>query len=365
MTPIERYQIDLQRHDFIHDPAQEQAVQQLQRLYDELMQSWETQHGYFATLRHRFWRHKIAPIRGLYLWGQVGRGKTYLMDNFYECLPVERKLRIHFHRFMQQIHHELHQLKNVRNPLIMLAEYLVREVQIICLDEFHVSDIADAMLLGGLLEALFERGITLVATSNIEPDGLYKNGLQRQRFLPAIALLKTHTHVIRVDGGVDYRLRTLKQAEIYHYPLDEPAHQNLVNSFAQLSPEGGTTGEILQINGRPLPTVCCAEGVVWFEFETLCNTPRSVADYIELARCFNTVLLSQLYQLKDEQNDVAYRFIHLVDEFYDRNVKLMISAAVPLEQLYLGQKHAFQFQRTISRLKEMQSHQYLEKPHLP
>ncbi|OQW92001.1 MAG: cell division protein ZapE [Beggiatoa sp. IS2] len=365
MTPIERYQTDLQRADFVHDVAQAQAVQHLQRLYDELIQSWETQHGYFTRLRHQFWRNKAVTIRGLYLWGQVGRGKTYLMDNFYECLPVEQKLRIHFHRFMQQVHHELKQLENIRNPLIMLAEHLAKEIQIICLDEFHVADIADAMLLGGLLTALFERGVTLVATSNIEPDGLYKNGLQRERFLPAIALLKQHTQVIRVDGGIDYRLRALEQAEIYHYPLDELAHQNLVTSFTHLSPEGGTVGEILQINGRSLPTVQCAEGVVWFEFETLCNTPRAVADYIELACCFHTVLLGQIYSLKEENNDATYRFIHLVDEFYDRNVKLIISAEVPLEQLYLGKKHAFQFQRTISRLKEMQSHEYLERPRLP
>lgn len=217
MTPLARYKADLARPDFFHDPAQEEAVRHLQRLYDDLVASDQTRPGLLGKLLKK----KPEPIKGLYFWGGVGRGKTYLVDTFFEALPFEQKMRTHFHRFMQRVHHELEKLKGEKNPLTIIARQFADEARVICFDEFFVSDITDAMILGTLMEELFSNGVTLVATSNIVPDGLYKDGLQRARFLPAIALLNSHTEVVNVDNGVDYRLRALEQAELYHWPLDD------------------------------------------------------------------------------------------------------------------------------------------------
>lgn len=362
-TPLQRYQRDLQREGFTADAAQQNAVHHLQRLFDELS-SPPTPQGYFAKLRQKFTR-ETKLIKGLYFWGGVGRGKTYLVDSFYDCLPNEHKQRVHFHRFMQQVHQELRGLPDVENPLIIVAERIATQTKVLCLDEFHVADITDAMLLGGLLKALFERGITLVTTSNVVPNELYKNGLQRDRFLPAIALLQECTEVINVDSGTDYRLRVLEQAEIYHSPLDAQAERNLYDSFLSLAPDEILEKHVLEISGRQIKTRRCADGIVWFDFLALCDVPRAVADYIELAQCFNTVLLSNIPQLQERDNDKALRLINLIDEFYDRNVKLIISAATTPEALYQGNRHAFAFRRTISRLQEMGSHAYLERPHLP
>ncbi|OUD14010.1 cell division protein ZapE [Thioflexithrix psekupsensis] len=371
MTPLQRYQADLQRSDFSADPAQEQAVRHTQRLFEALAmpQNSVPPPRLLTRLRGRLQRRgdadAVNKIQGLYFWGGVGRGKTYLVDNFYDCLPFAEKQRIHFHRFMQYVHHELRQLKNVQNPLKIISQQWAKKCRIICLDEFHVSDITDAMLLGNLLQALFEQNVTLVATSNVAPDNLYKNGLQRERFLPAIALIKQHTMVVNVDNGVDYRLRALEQAEIYHYPLDNAAQMNMEQAFYHLSPDHGEIGQMLEINGRLLRTVKLGDGIIWFDFTALCDIPRAVPDYIELAQCYNTVLLSNVPQMDEKQDDRALRFINLVDEFYDRNVKLIISAQTPAHELYTGKKQAFQFQRTLSRLQEMQSHDYLKRPHLP
>lgn len=365
-TPWECYQSDLQRPGFSADRTQEEAVRHTQRLYEALLSDSKTTTGYWASLRAKLReREPKKVIRGLYLWGGVGRGKTYIIDNFYTCLPFTDKARIHFHRFLQNVHHELKTLSNVQNPLMVVAERWAKQARVLCLDEFHVADITDAMLLNGLLQALFTQGVTLVTTSNVKPDDLYKDGLQRQRFLPAIALIKQFTDVINVDSGVDYRLRVLEQAEIYHYPLDDEAARSLLESFVRIAPDSGEVDKVLEINGRRLQTIRCADGIVWFDFAALCNIPRAVADYIELAKCFNTVFVSNIPCMDETENDRVLRLINLVDEFYDRNVKLVISAQTLPELLYTGKRQAFQFQRTISRLAEMRSHEYLQRPHLP
>lgn len=370
LSPMARYQQDLARPDFHFDPAQEMAVGHLQTLYEALCDAWNKerqQSGLKKLIKKLTEKDARTPVRGLYLWGGVGRGKTYLMDNFYESLPFERKLRAHFHRFMRRVHGELRKLDGQKNPLKKVADVIASEARVICFDEFFVSDITDAMILGTLMEELFARGVTLVATSNIVPDGLYKDGLQRARFLPAIALLKQHTLVVNVDGGVDHRLRALTQAELYHSPLDEAADLSLMRSFKSLLPAGAPVQENLdlEVEGRLIHARYTAEGVAWFKFSALCDGPRSQNDYIELAREYHSVLLSNVPALGRANDDAARRFISLVDEFYDRQVKLVMSAEKPLAQLYSTGKLEFEFQRTVSRLLEMQSHEYLARPHRP
>jgi cell division protein ZapE len=299
------------------------------------------------------------------MWGGVGRGKTYLMDLFYTELTIAAKQRTHFHRFMQYVHSELKTLKDQQSPLIQVAAHLAEQTRIICLDEFFVSDITDAMLLSGLLQALFERNVTLVTTSNIAPDDLYKEGLQRARFVPAIELIKTRMEVFHLDGATDYRLRFLQQADLFHAPLDARADDMLAAAFEQVSMEPGQPDQPLAIEGRRIPTRRLADGVVWFDFEAICDGPRGQADYIEIARCYHTVLISNIPILDGFKEDQARRFLTLVDEFYDRSVKLIVTAAAAIDELYQGAKLRFEYQRTVSRLKEMQSREYLEKPHLP
>jgi len=362
MTPIERYRRDLQRAGFSADAAQAQAVAQLDRLWHALVE--RPRPGVLARLLARIKGARREPVTGLYLWGGVGRGKTYLMDAFYDTLPFPDRQRTHFHRFMRSIHERLRALGERRDPLPLVADDIAARRRVLCLDEFHVGDITDAMLLGGLLDALFSRGVTLVATSNEAPQHLYRGGLQRERFLPAIDLLERHTLVLNVDGGVDYRLRALEQAEIFHSPLDEQAGAALAGTFEALAPEPGSTDTALRIEGREIRARRLAEGIVWFGFEEICGGPRSVDDYIEIARCFHTVLVSDVPVLGALEDDRARRFIHLVDEFYDRQVKLVVSAAAPPDALYEGRRLAAAFQRTASRLREMQSHDYLARAHL-
>lgn len=365
-TPWQRYQADLQRDDFLPDPAQEEAVLLLQDLYDRLLAGAGNHGGgVFSKFLRKFRGVTSEPIIGLYLWGGVGRGKTYLVDTFFECLPFRRKIRVHFHRFMQRVHSELTSLEGEKDPLEIVADRLSEEARVLCFDEFFVTDIGDAMILGGLMQGLFARGVTLVATSNIAPANLYENGLQRQRFLPVIDLLEKHTRVVNVDAGVDYRLRTLQKAELYHYPLDEGADKSLQDSFNQLAPEPGKHWERLKINNRYLTCRCIAKDVAWFDFAELCDSPRSQNDYIEMARIFHAVLISGVPQFNAEKDDQARRFVNLVDEFYDRNVKLVLAAASPLLELYCGGNLGFEFQRTVSRLQEMQSYEYLAREHRP
>jgi cell division protein ZapE len=364
-SPWERYQADLKREGFSHDPAQEQAVRLLQDLYERLLVMRRERAGGLVAWWRRLRGERVEPEIGLYLWGGVGRGKTYLVDTFHDCLPFSRKLRVHFHRFMQRVHAELTQLEGEKNPLDIVADRLADEALVVCFDEFFVTDIGDAMILGGLMEKLFARGVTLVATSNIEPQRLYENGLQRQRFLPVIALIERYTRVVNVDAGVDYRLRALQQAELYHYPLDAAADASLHASFGSLAPDTGKHWERIEINGRYLTCRCLADDVAWFEFAELCDGPRSQNDYIELARIFHAVLLSGVPRFTAERDDQARRFINLVDEFYDRNVKMVLTAEVPLLELYGSGKLGFEFQRTLSRLQEMQSYEYLAREHKP
>lgn len=368
MTPLERYQQDLLRPDFQSDATQQLAVEKLQLLFDALVIDRQNanKNGILHRIKSMFIAaREVEPLKGLYFWGGVGRGKTYLMDVFYECLPFEEKMRSHFHRFMQHVHLELRSLEGTKNPLDTVALRIAENTKVICFDEFFVSDITDAMILGGLFEKLFDMGIVLVATSNIVPDELYKNGLQRQRFLPAIAELKKHCEVFNVDGGVDYRLRALKQAELYHFPLDAAADESLMKSFIGLAPDELSEDVDVEVNKRLLHARYEADDVIWFDFKALCDGPRSQNDYIELARIYHAVILSNVPQLTVDKEDQARRFINLIDEFYDRQVKLVISAEVSIGQLYQGNKLTFEFERTRSRLLEMQSHDYLAAEHKP
>lgn len=365
MTPQERYEADLAREGFEHDPQQAAVVRELQKIYDELTARQQDPWGLFKHLRFSS-RTRSDPALGLYLWGGVGRGKTHLVNEFYRSLPFAQKLRVHFHIFMQDLHGELKKLPKTPDPVPLVAEGLAMQARILCLDEFHVTDITDAMLLGRFLTALFERGVTLVTTSNIPPDELYRDGLQRDRFIPAIELIKQHTRVICLDGQEDYRLRYLEHAEIYHFPLDEEADNSLLQSFHGLRPENVVEDEEIEIEGRPIPTVRYADGIVWFDFKALCDEPKGTIDYIEIARCFHTVFIANIPEMGDEDKDKAARFIRLVDVLYDHNVNLVASADAAPGGLYTSSSPlAFDFTRTQSRLEEMRSHEYLARSHLP
>lgn len=309
-------------------------------------------------------REDCPGVPGLYLWGDVGRGKAFLMDLFFATLPLERKTRIHFHRMMGDVHDRLQAIVDTEDPLDQVAADIARQVKVLCFDEFFVSDIADAMILGRLLDGLFRRGVTLVATSNSRPADLYRNGLQRERFLPVIDLLETHTQVLELGGDTDYRLRLLQQAGTYLTPADDDADARLGHYFLEIASGDVVVGRVLDILGRGIRTERCAKGVAWFDFKDICDGPRSQQDYIEIARWYPTVIVSNIPVLTADQENQARRFVALVDEFYDRKVKLMVSAAAKIETLYAGPKLTFEFQRTTSRLIEMQSTAYLHAPHL-
>lgn len=363
LSPLERYERDLRRPGWKADPAQRKAVERLQVLYEDLLEAKAQMPWWRKWLR----RSEHRPVQGVYLWGGVGRGKTYLMDSFYDSLPFEQKMRTHFHRFMRHVHAELTRLKGEKNPLEKVADALAQKTRIICFDEFFVADITDAMILANLLRALFGRGITLVATSNIEPGGLYQNGLQRERFLPAIGLLQVHTDTVNVDSGTDYRLRALKKAELYHSPLGERAEAALQGCFADLAPDMSKVkyDVPLEVEGRSITARAEADDVVWFDFNALCDGPRSQNDYIVLAKEYHAVIVAGVPPFGRHNDDQARRFIYLVDEFYDRRVKLVVSASLPLAQLYGDGRLSFEFARTTSRLLEMQSHEYLALAHRP
>lgn len=363
MGPLGAYQEVMRDPGFLPDPAQEEAITRLEALYQTLA-AWQAPvSSLLDRLRGR--QTAIEPVRGLYLWGGVGRGKTFLMDLFYDALPGQNKLRLHFHRFMQLVHEELTLLKNQPNPLIEVGRRFAERARVLCLDEMQVNDITDAMILAGLFGNLFNRGVTLVTTSNIEPDQLYRNGLQRDRFLPAIDLIRRYTEVVELDSPTDYRLRRLERAEVYHCPLDAEAHACLERGYKAAVGVAHPKPNFILINHREIPVVRWTDGVAWFDFDVICNIPRSQLDHVELSRFFHTILLENVCAMDDEQADKAQRLITLVDAFYDRNVKLLISAEVPPDALYEGRDLAFQFQRTLSRLHEMQSHEYLARPHLP
>ena len=364
MTPLQRYQQNLDSGEYSADPAQRQAVEQVQKLFHAVEAMAQSKSGFWPGLLKTLSRPKTSPVKGIYFWGGVGRGKTYIVDMFYDCLTLRQKRRIHFHRFMQLVHRQLKKLNHVEDPLQIVADEFAHDAKVLCFDEFHVSDITDAMLLSGLLGALFDRGVILVATSNQPPDELYWDGLQRERFLPAIELLKTHTDVVRLDFGVDYRLRYLEKAKIYHYPLNAAAGRMLQTNYESMAPETGRMNSAIEIEGRKIPVVRFVDGVVWFDFHAICDGPRAAADYIEIGRQYQTVLIANVPCFSDSENDLARRFMTLVDEFYDRNVKLIITAAARAEQLYFGKYLEKPFRRTVSRLIEMQTCDYLARRHI-
>jgi len=355
-----RYREAVARDGFDADSEQLAVARRLDALRARLVAAGPVRPGGLA----RWWRGRRDPVDGLYLWGGVGRGKSYLVDRFHESLPFTDALRLHFHRLMRAVHSELKR-RGGEDPLPRIAADFARRARVICIDEFSVGDIADAMILGRWMGALFEAGVTLVATSNTPPDDLYRDGLQRQRFLPAIAAIKSRMDVAHLETGTDYRLRALETAEIYHMPLDAGARRALAESFRRLAPEAAVEGGALEVNSRELATVKHADGVAWFDFEVLCGGPRSADDYVELAGEHHTLLVSGVPAMDDDNNNAARRFIALVDECYDRNVKLLVSAAAPPPALYRGRRLAFEYQRTASRLVEMQSHDYLAREHRP
>lgn len=365
MGPLQRYQSDRDSGRIVADAAQLEVVEALQTFF-ESFQIWQSHsRALRARLGQRLFRRKSQNPQGIYLWGGVGRGKTYLMDILYDCLPEGKCMRTHFHRFMQGVHTELQQLQGRSNPLELVAENLARQYKVVCFDEFFVFDIGDAMILGGLLEAMFSRGMILVTTSNIDPDRLYDNGLQRARFIPAIKLIKQNTRVLQISPGDDYRLRALSRAVLYHCPVTAATDAALLANFRQLAPDQDSIreGQSIEILNRSLPTRFYADDVVWFDFSQLCDGPRSAFDYVEIAKLYHALIVSNVPRLEDEQKDQVRRFINLVDELYDRRVKLIISAAVPLAELYHGNLLAFEFDRCVSRLIEMQSFEYLGYEH--
>ena len=354
----------IRTHGFTQDPSQLRAIEALQQLANALHMNQQADADR-SRLAKLFSGKHSRPIKGVYLWGGVGRGKTFIMDLFFETLQIQKKQRQHFHRFMNSVHAELRKLEHQRDPLELIADNIAAEAQVICFDEFFVSDIADAMLLGNLFDALFRCGVSLVATSNIPPHALYHDGLQRARFMPAIELLQEHTEALEMDSGTDYRLRVLERANLFLTPMGQAADAQLTQFFTAIAPDEARMDITIDILGRPIAAHRIADGVIWFDFPQICDGPRSTSDYIEVSRCYQTVLISNVPQFDGALENQARRFIALVDEFYDRRVKLMLSATVPLADLYVGRKLHFEFQRTVSRLQEMQTHEYLASQHIP
>ncbi|KAA8730992.1 AFG1 family ATPase [Acinetobacter qingfengensis] len=357
ISPATRYAQALSSGQFSPDPEQAKAVEALDLVWQELIQRYKSSKKVFSRFRRQ------QTPKGVYMWGGVGRGKTWLMDQFYEAIPFRRKMRMHFHHFMQHVHRELNKLSGQRNPLDTVADQIYRDAVIICFDEFFVSNVTDAMILGDLFQKLFNRGITLIATSNIEPDGLYKNGIHRDRFLPTIELVKQNCSVLNVDSGVDYRLRVLKQSQLFKAPLNDQHREWIAERFASLTSAQKVLHEPIHINNRQIEVIAQSDDVLWCEFSELCLKPRSPADFIEIANTYNTVLVSNVPHLHDVINDATRRFIYLVDEFYDRKVKLILTSEDSIIEIYQGERLAFEIERTRSRLLEMQSEEYLNTAH--
>jgi cell division protein ZapE len=365
VTVLELYQEALKRRGFEADDAQYAAVLRLQRLYEE----WTEYKRRRSTALRRLVVHPPLP-RGVYLWGAVGRGKTFLMDSFYRCLPLERKRRVHFHHFMRDVHREMDELKGTAEPLDTLAGRVAKRYRLICFDEIALSDVADTMILGRLLTKTLDRGVVYCMTSNYHPDELYKGGLKREDFLPTIELIKQRLDVIQVDGGVDYRKRALQRIQAYHAPLTPEADRALIQAFKQVA-EVEEEHHELDVEGRVIPYRHRAGGVVWFDFKVICGWGRSQNDYIDLTKRFHTVVVSGVPRMGVDRADEARRFTLLVDVFYDQRVNLILSAEVPLEQLLARDRDTqnpqlqamiFQFERTVSRLNEMQTQAYLDQP---
>lgn len=379
MPPIDLrtlYAREAAERGFSADPVQQAAIARLDELRKRLIAAEHADSSWIRRPLGRLGgRSAHTEVRGLYLWGGVGRGKTWVMDLFFRSLPFARRQRRHFHRFMHDLHRQLKSLPQREAPLEEVARRMARDVRVICFDELFVSDIADAMILGGLFSALFGRGVTLVATSNIAPDDLYRDGLQRQRFVPTIELLEQHLEVFHMEGTADYRLRRLTQAGTYLGAGEPDTARRMQALFSELSDHVGTgapaassqrnTGGCIEIEGRPIPVIRESGGVVWFEFNALCSGPRSQDDYIEIARDYQSVMVSGVPVFDPTREDEARRFIALVDELYDRNVNLILSAHAAPADLYEGERLGAPFRRTASRLIEMQSEEYLAREHKP
>ena len=307
---------------------------------------------------------KPELVKGVYIWGGVGRGKTFIVDFFFKHLPIQKKQRTHFHSFMKSVHDQIRELGHIEDPLEHVAKQIAENTRVLCLDEMHVNDITDAMLLAGLFKYLFDNGVTLITTSNIIPSGLYKDGLQRKRFLPAIELLETHTTVINADGEMDYRMRVLEQADVYQIGKGDSVEKRLEQYFiAMVGTDATIEYDPIKVNGRDIPVKQTCKGVAWFGFESLCMSARSTLDYIELAKRFDTILISDIPVMTTMQDDAARRFVNLIDEVYDSGVNVVISAEAAPHELYVGKRMAFEFDRTISRLMEMRSKEYLFSKH--
>jgi cell division protein ZapE len=346
------------------DAVQLDAAVRLDRLSASLLESSRSV-GERLRAHLRWLPAPAEPQRGLYLWGGVGRGKTMLMDWFYESLRLPRRERTHFYRFMRRVHAELRTVKRRAQPLETVAERLAHRARVICLDEFFVADIADAMILAGLFEGLFRRGVTLIATSNTPPQDLYKDGLQRERFLPTIELIHNHMDVMKLDTGIDYRLRQLEQAPTYFDSTLAGTAAQLQRRFAALAGDSVTGPKVLSIEDRDLAAIATGPGMAWFEFSELCEGPRSQNDYIELARSYHTIFISNIPRFTETDENAARRFIAAIDEFYDRGVKIVVSAQAPPAELYRGERLGLEFQRAASRLIEMQTQHYLAREHHP
>lgn len=367
---LEYYQASINSDEMKPDPYQKEIILALQKVYNGLLEPEVSS----APLSFNSWFFKktttdIQPLNsnnGLYVWGGVGRGKTHLVDYFYKTLPLKRKLRLHFHRFMQLVHEELGQLNGIIDPLKIIAKSFSGKARLLVLDEMHVNDIADAMLLGRLFEYLFECGVVLVTTSNIPPCGLYKNGLQRDRFLPAIKLLEQHTKVVEMGGNLDYRLQSLEYGGLYHIATGQFSKQQLLKRFHEIAAiKLHEDRKDIVINKRRIPVEKWADGVVWFSFEQICNTARSASDYSQIATIYHTVLISDIPIMNNSIDDAARRFIIMIDTFYDFHVNLLVTAQDKPENLYHSGRCKFEFKRTASRLREMQSTEYLQTKHLP
>ena len=361
-----QYEAALAQHGYAPDPAQLQAVARLDDLAARLRAAVAREGGMLRRLRARL-PGGTGPRHGehgLYLWGGVGRGKTFVMDVFaaHVGVPVRRE---HFHRFMKDVHARLRDLRETPDPLERVAADMARDARVLCLDELFVSDIADAMLLAGLFAGLLDRGTTLVVTSNVPPSQLYRDGLQRQRFLPAIALIERHTDVVELDAGNDYRLRRLEKAPLYLEALGTEAARRFASRYEELGDGPGTGPGDIEIEGRRIPFLAATDETIWFDFRAICDGPRSSSDYVEIARDFHTVAVSDVPRMDATQDNAARRFIALVDEFYDRGVKLLLAAHASPDQLYSGERLRFEFERTRSRLTEMQTKEYLARPHRP
>ncbi len=364
LSPAARYRDGVAAQRWENDPAQAPALQALDQLHHHLLARPRHADGLFGRLKSWLGEPAGAAPQGLYLWGRVGRGKTFLMDLFVASLPPGMALRRHFHRFMGEVHEGLKALAHHSDPLPEVAAGIARRARVLCLDEFLVEDIGDAMILSGLLRGLFANDVVLVTTSNTPPAELYRDGLQRARFEPAIAMLEAHCRVCELDSRHDWRLRTLEQAAIYQVPPGPRARQALARIFRDYARGTVIEGGSLDIHDRPIAVTRRADNIAWFEFDALCDGPRAAADYIELARRYPAVILSHVPVFTPGNHDPARRFIHLVDEFYDRRVKLVLSAAAPIVDLYEGDRLRAEFARTESRLIEMQSEEYLALHHL-